>query len=174
MDFLISDPIYSQLSQCLNGPQLFLFLGRREWKGPERRYLNVLEQVRKADHGGDHAVLWVFEIFLWAVLVGQICLQCGRPGFDPWVGKIPWRREWLPTLVFLSGESHGQRSLVGYSPPGRKKSDMTEQLTVSLSYIRLAFILEVKKKTCIYSFIPVFKKRYCTLHVFIKLKKLSM
>ena len=39
-----------------------------------------------------------------------------RPGFDPWVGKIPWRREWLPTPVFLPGESVGQRSLVNYSP----------------------------------------------------------
>ena len=36
--------------------------------------------------------------------------------FNPWVGKIPWRREWQPTPVFLPGESHGQRSLVGYSP----------------------------------------------------------
>ena len=35
----------------------------------------------------------------------------GRPGFDPWVGKIPWRREWLPTPVFLPREFHGQRSL---------------------------------------------------------------
>ena len=40
-------------------------------------------------------------------------LQCRRPGFDPWVGKIPWRREWLPTPEFLPGEFHGQRSLVG-------------------------------------------------------------
>ena len=39
-----------------------------------------------------------------------------RPGFNPWVGKIPWRREWLPTPVFLPGEFHGQRSLMGYSP----------------------------------------------------------
>ena len=39
------------------------------------------------------------------------CLQCRRPGFDPWVGKIPWRRRWLPTPVFLPGKSHGQRSL---------------------------------------------------------------
>jgi len=39
-----------------------------------------------------------------------------RPGFSPWVGKIPWRRAWQPTPVFLPGESHGQRSLVGYSP----------------------------------------------------------
>ena len=38
------------------------------------------------------------------------------PGFNPWVGKIPWRREWLPTPVFLPGEFHGQRSLMGYSP----------------------------------------------------------
>ena len=35
--------------------------------------------------------------------------------FDPWVGKIPWRRAWQPTPVFLPGESHGQRSLVGYT-----------------------------------------------------------
>ena len=40
----------------------------------------------------------------------------GRPGFDPWVGKIPWRRKWQPTQVFLPRESHGQRSLAGYSP----------------------------------------------------------
>ena len=39
---------------------------------------------------------------------------------SPWVGKIPWRREWLPTPVFLPGEFHGQRNLVGYSPWGRR------------------------------------------------------
>ena len=41
-----------------------------------------------------------------------------EPEFDPWVGKIPWRRKWKPILVFLPGKSHGQRSLVGYSPWG--------------------------------------------------------
>ena len=50
----------------------------------------------------------------------RICLQCSRPGFDPWVRKIPWRREWQPTLVFLPEKSHGQRSLVGYSPWGHR------------------------------------------------------
>ena len=45
----------------------------------------------------------------------SVCLQCGRPGFNPWVGKIPVRRKWQPTPVLLPGESHGQRSLVGYS-----------------------------------------------------------
>ena len=50
----------------------------------------------------------------------------GRHGFDPWVGKIPKRRAWQPTPVFLPVESHGQRSMAGYSPRGRKESDMTE------------------------------------------------
>ena len=40
--------------------------------------------------------------------------------FNPWVGKMPWRREWLPTPVFLPGEFHGQRSLTGYCPWGHK------------------------------------------------------
>ena len=49
------------------------------------------------------------------------------PGFHPWVDEIPWKREWLPTPVFLPREFHGQsRSLVGYSPWGCKESDMTE------------------------------------------------
>ena len=52
----------------------------------------------------------------WWLRWSRICLQCGRPGFDPWVGKIPWRGEWQPTPVFWPGESHGQRSLVGSSP----------------------------------------------------------
>ena len=51
-----------------------------------------------------------------------------RPGFNPWVGKIPWRRKWQPTPVFLPGESHGRRRLVGYSPRGCKELDTTERL----------------------------------------------
>ena len=47
----------------------------------------------------------------------------------PWVGKIPWGREWLLTLVFLPGELHGQRSLAGYSPWGHKESDTTTKET---------------------------------------------
>ena len=39
-------------------------------------------------------------------------------GFDPWVGKIPWRRKWRPTPVFFPGKSHGPRSLMGYNPWG--------------------------------------------------------
>ena len=59
--------------------------------------------------------------------------QCRRHGFDPWVGKVPWRRKWQPTPVFLPGKSHGQRGLVGYSPWGHRESDMTEELSTSHS-----------------------------------------
>ena len=58
----------------------------------------------------------------------RVCLQCGRPGFDSWVRKIPWRRKWLPTPVILPGESHGQRNLKGYSPWGHTESGTTERL----------------------------------------------
>ena len=66
-------------------------------------------------------------LYFWASLNGSagkiILLQCGRPGFDPWVGKIPWRRERLPILVFWIGEFHGL-----YSPWGRKELDTIERL----------------------------------------------
>ena len=58
----------------------------------------------------------------------ELVCQCRRHKklrFNPWVGKIPWRRKRQPTPVFLPGESHGQRSLVGYSPWGRTESDIT-------------------------------------------------
>ena len=61
--------------------------------------------------------------------VWRIILQCRRPRCDPWVGKIPWRREWQFTPVFLSGKFRKQKSLACYSPWGHKESDMTEWLT---------------------------------------------
>ena len=63
---------------------------------------------------------------------GTVCLQFRRRGFNPQVRKIPWRKKWQLTPVFLPGKSHGQRSLVGYSPWGRRESDTTEQLTHTL------------------------------------------
>ena len=57
--------------------------------------------------------------------------QCRILRFDPWVGKTPWRTGRLPTPVFLPGEFHGQRSLVGYCPWGCKESDVTEWWTLS-------------------------------------------
>ena len=62
-------------------------------------------------------------------MVKEFACQCRSPRryqWDPWVGKIPWRRKWQPTLVSLPGESHGQRSLAGYSPGCHKELDKPE------------------------------------------------
>ena len=59
--------------------------------------------------------------------------RCKWLGFDPWVRKIPWRRKWQLTPVFLPGDSHGERSLAGYSPLGHKESDMTKHARSSSS-----------------------------------------
>ena len=77
----------------------------------------------------------------WWLRGYSIYLQCGGPGIDPWVGKIPWRRKWQPTPVFLPGESHGWKSLVGYSPWGRKESDTTEQIHSLIS--KIVFTLDL-------------------------------
>ena len=69
---------------------------------------------------------------IWASFVAHCQESACSAGdrFNPWVRKIPWRRKWQPTPVFLTEESHGQRSLAVYSPWGCKESDMTEQLTL--------------------------------------------
>ena len=64
----------------------------------------------------------------WWLSGKESACQCRRHGFNPWGGKIPWRRKWQPIPVFLLGKSRGQRSLVGYSPGGRPESDTTERL----------------------------------------------
>ena len=55
------------------------------------------------------------------------CNRCKRCRFDPYVGKIPWRRAQQPSPVFLPGESQGWRRLAGYNPYGLTESDMTEE-----------------------------------------------
>ena len=82
--------------------------------------------------------------------------------FDPWVGKIRWRRKWQSTPILLPGKSHGQRSLVGYSPWGHKESNTTEWLHL------LTYLLSVHSKPlstnshvchvwkiCTFPFLPV-------------------
>ena len=63
-----------------------------------------------------------------ALVVKKLPADAGniRCGFNPWVRNSPWRRAWQHTPVFLPGESHGQRSLLGHSPQGHKESDTTE------------------------------------------------
>ena len=120
--------------------------------------------------------------FLMAQMVKNLP-QCRRLRFDHWVGKIPWRREWLPTPVFLPGEFCGQRSLVGYSPWCPKESDMTQQLTVSdfhfshlrkvslfWNYIMMAFILYCNYAfNCFFLSLPA-----STTHLTIKPRNLSI
>ena len=65
-------------------------------------------------------------------VIKKSACQCRRCRFDPWVRKIPWRREWQPIPVFLPGKFHGQRNLAGYSPWGRKELDMNEQLNAHI------------------------------------------
>ena len=78
-------------------------------------------------------IYWLIKVYFglpWWLRWLRICLQCERPRFDSWVGKIHLRREWLPTPVFLPEEFRGQRSLVGYSPWGCKELVTTEWLTL--------------------------------------------
>ena len=65
-----------------------------------------------------------------------------RCQFYPWVWKFPWRRKWQSIPVFLPGESHGPRSLAGYSPWGHKESDTTKQLNMHTHTHTHKFILE--------------------------------
>ena len=102
------------LSLCNTPTDLCLFY-RLGTQGPERLGTHVT--------GSDGVRIWAqpygFSIFL----------QCGRPGFNPWVGKIPWRRQWQPTPVLFLGKSHGQRSLVQAAVHGGpKEPGTTEQL----------------------------------------------
>ena len=86
---------------------------------------------------------------LWAFLMAQgqrICLPCWRCEFDSWVEKISWRRKWQTTPVFLPEKSHGQRSLVVYSPKGCKESDMTARMS-TCSFV-LQFEIKVHDTSC--------------------------
>ena len=60
----------------------------------------------------------------------EVASNARRPGFDPWDREVSWRREWIPTLVFLPREVDGKRSLLGYSPWDCKELETTEQLTL--------------------------------------------
>ena len=86
-----------------------------------------------------------------ASLVAQMVKNLpSMPGFSPWIRKIPWRREWLLTPVFLPGESHGQRSLAGYSPCGpRVRHDwVTNTFTFLINLAVLILITDDTVTAC--------------------------
>ena len=108
------------------------------WRIPWREEPGGLQSIKwwRAEHGWmTHTPTPPTHIYSLTLIAcssdgKRICLQCRRPRFDPWVGKILWRRKRQSTPVFLPGKSHGQRSLVGYSLWGCKELDTTEQLTI--------------------------------------------
>ena len=109
----------------LNYHKTFYFLETNVWAELLVRCMskNVFETVSHL------TTLLKIVVFCWLGFPGnsdgkEFFQERRRPRFDPWVGKIPWRREWQPTPVFLPGEFHGERSLAGCS------SDATEQLTL--------------------------------------------
>ena len=97
----------------------------------------LLSQKRQEKKNTFFVFLFIASIIIRASLVAQR-LKRLPPVWETlvWslVRRVPWRRKWWPTPVFLPGESHGQRSLVGYTPQVRKESDMTERLHFHFHY----------------------------------------
>ena len=92
--------------------------------------MNFLEDI--------HIALWTSQLALVVKnLPTNVSRRRRKHGFDPGAEKIPWRRKWQPTPVFLPGKSHRQRSLVGYSPQGYKESDMTEHTYTHIAFVYL-------------------------------------
>ena len=95
-----------------------------------------------------YTITYMYTCFPDAATGKESTYQCRRPkrlGFDPWIWKNPWSRKWQPTPVFLPGESHGQRSMVGYCPWDQKESTEwahthTHTHTHTFIYIHIIFI----------------------------------
>ena len=89
---------------------------------PSNSFILMTFQLSSPSFISDYQELKCILGFSSGSVVKRICLQCRRHGFNhPWVQKIPWRKKWQPTRVFLPGKSHGQRKLAGGSPWGHKR-----------------------------------------------------
>ena len=98
----------------------------------------------------------------WWLSGEESTCQCRKHGFNPWIRKIPWGRKWQPTLVFLPGKSHGQRSLAGHSPWGLKESDTTEHVSFfSVSRIRHQYFENSQGERPVFNF---FSPLTCVLY----------
>ena len=104
---------------------------------------------------------WILHINVFEFMAQRLKRLPARQ--ETWVqslvGKIPWRRKWQPTPVFLPGESHGRRSLVGYSPRGCKELDTAEQLHFTSLHFKYSWPLNNKGLNCsgslMHGFVPV-------------------
>ena len=84
------------------------------------------DPLEKAQATHSH-ILGLSQWLRWS----RICLQCGRPGLIPWIGKILWRRTCNPLQYSCLENPHGQRSLASFSPQGHSELDMTERLSTA-------------------------------------------
>ena len=94
----------------------------------KQRYHFTNKGPYSQSYGFSSSHIWTTMTSLVAQMVKVSAYSPGDPGFNPWVGKIPWRRKWQPSPVLLPGKSRGWRSLVGYSPWSHRELDSTEQL----------------------------------------------
>ena len=104
-----------------------------KWSDPNQMFsignnVSVKHFINSRVRAGISTAFWQFR---WQ----RTCLECRKPGIDTLIGKIPWRRIWLPTPLFLPGDFHGQMSLAGYSPWRCKESDTTDGLSTQLSTV---------------------------------------
>ena len=107
----LSHPHYCSCYHLNKNSHLSTFLGILE------DYLNP----KKSLLGKYYYSLFTYKGLPWWLSGKEFAGQC-RCGFDPWIGKIPWRRRWKPTPIFFPVKSHGQSSLAGYSPWGCKRT----------------------------------------------------
>ena len=95
---------------------------REHTNGRERKELiKIMEGGRNKRRDKTNVYGWIMVPQTLWLRWQRICLKCGRPGFNPWVGKIPWSRAWQPTLVFLPGESSWTEEPGGLQSPGSKR-----------------------------------------------------
>ena len=106
--------------------------------------LSLLQGIFPTQELNQGLLNWGGFFTIWAIIPRwcsgkeSACL-CRRHKFDHCVGKIPWRRNWQPTSVFLPGETHGQSCLMGYSPWGHKESGMTKWLSTHIHECAIFF-----------------------------------
>ena len=123
-----SDRVDGQTQCCISGSSS---LNEGDPAGHLLHILGRLQGMMQylTHDASDYYFMWVYPGFPGGASDKEHTCQCRkhkRCRFDSCVGKIPWRRAWLPIPVFLPGESHGQRSLAVYGPQGCKESDMSE------------------------------------------------
>ena len=94
-------------------------------------------------------VLWASQMILPVKILPSNAGDARGMGFDLWLGKIPWSRKWQPTPIFLSGDSHGQRNLVGFCLQGCKESDMNEHMCTHTHTHSVCYIMYTYMQYCL-------------------------